>query len=102
MPLRIIFFLAFQQRGVIITKHNEKELSERKMCAFSSKITIHHLLFDCLYAKFLWRMVHFLLGLVPPKDVHDLFIAGTNKGDSNKPLLLIGCATFLPDNMAYK
>jgi len=44
------------------------------MCAFCLKDeTIEQLFFDCLYAKFLWRMVHFVLGLKPPKDIFDLF-----------------------------
>jgi hypothetical protein len=52
------------------------------MCAFCSKDeTIEHLFFDYLYAKFLYRTVHFVLGLKPSKDVHDLFLDGTNKGE---------------------
>ena len=35
--------------------------------------TIHHLFFECSYAKFLWRAVHMILGINPPLHVSHLF-----------------------------
>ena len=71
------------KKGVILTKDNfVRRNYGSKMCAFCSKDeTIEHLFFDCLYAKFLRRVVHFVLGLKPPKDAHDLFYGCTNKGE---------------------
>ena len=63
------------------------------MFAFCSKNeTIEHLFIDCLYAKFLWRSVHFVLGLKPPKDIQDFLQVVQTRGVSNQSFLLKGCA----------
>ena len=63
------------------------------MCAFCSKDeTIEHLFFDYLYAKFLCRVVHFVLGLKPLNDIHDLFPRWYKQGGvPNQSLLFTGC-----------
>ena len=46
---------------------------DRKYCFCSSNESIQHLLFDCHYAKFMWRNVHVSFNLKPPNSVHNLF-----------------------------
>jgi len=64
-------------------------------CNNSGHHTIQHLFFDCLYAKFLRRAVHFVLGLTSQKMPMIIFYMCYKQGGvSNKSLLLIGCTTF--------
>ena len=45
-----------------------------KKCSFCSQDdTIQHLFFDCHYAKFLWRLVHFCFNLQPPRGIDHMF-----------------------------
>ena len=73
------------------------------MCAFCSKNETEHLFFDCLYAKFVCRLVHFVLGLKPPKDIHDfLQVVQTGGGGFKSILLVERMCNHLLENMAYK
>ena len=63
-------------KGVILTKDNlarRQWQGDRKCCCCSSNESIQHLLFDCHYAKFMWRIVHVSFNLIPQTSVHDLF-----------------------------
>jgi len=63
---------------VILTKDNlvRKNWKGSKTCCFGSKPeTIQHLLFECHYAKFLWRAVNIVFGISPPQSNIDLFNA---------------------------
>jgi len=70
------------QEGVILTKDNllKRIWNGNKSCVFCSKdATIEHLFFECLYAKFLWREIHFVLGLKPTLNEWISFMTGTKK-----------------------
>ncbi|WVZ53448.1 hypothetical protein U9M48_004388, partial [Paspalum notatum var. saurae] len=57
--------------------------------------SIQHLLFDCIYAQFLWRVIFITTGLMPPTNVVYLFGSWLKQGGSNLPwLLLTGAAAF--------
>jgi hypothetical protein len=57
--------------------------------------TIHHLFFECVYAKFLWRAVHLLFGLSPPHSIDDLFVNWYKRGDTLHNSLLLTAASAL-------
>jgi hypothetical protein len=45
-----------------------------KLCFFCNvEESIKHLFFECAYARFRWRVVHIVLGIVPPLNIDDLF-----------------------------
>ena len=77
-----INFVVTHQEGVILTKDNllKRNQNGSKSCVFCSRDeTIEHLFFECLYAKFLWRAIHFVLGLKPTLNEWIYFMIGTNK-----------------------
>jgi hypothetical protein len=49
---------------------------------------IQHLFFDCLLAKIIWRVIHMIFGLEPPKNVNNLF-KNWLKGISKKDLIQV-------------
>ena len=54
----------YLKQGVILTKDNlsRRNWGGNKTCCFCSKVeTIHHLFFECFYAKFLWRAVYLVI-----------------------------------------
>jgi hypothetical protein len=65
----------YLKRGVTLTKDNlvKRNWNENKNCVFcSKKETIQHLLFDCHFAKFIWRAIHVTFGIREPINVSDL------------------------------
>ena len=96
LPLKIQIFLWYFKRGVLLTKDNLSRRNWRgdKNCVFCSNTeTIHHLFFDCPYAKFLWRMCHIALGIDPPLGTSNLFGTWSQNGGQGN-LLLFGAAGF--------
>jgi hypothetical protein len=76
LPLKIKVFMWYLYKGVILTKDNlarRQWQGDRKCCFYSSNESIQHLLFDCHYVKFMWKIVHVSLNLIPPTSVHNLF-----------------------------
>jgi len=66
----------YLHRGVVLTKDNlaKRNWHGSKKCVFCSHDeTIKHLFFDCHFAKFLWRVVQYTFGLVPPTSVAQLY-----------------------------
>jgi hypothetical protein len=64
------------KKGVILTKDNliRRHWNGDTRCSFChSPESIQHLFLDCLYAKFLWRAIHILFGILPPQSIDDLF-----------------------------
>jgi hypothetical protein len=74
--LKIEIFLWFFKREIILTKDNlvKRNWNGDKSCCFCNKPkTIQHLFFQCSHAKFLWRSVHMVLGIKPPRNAQNLF-----------------------------
>ena len=76
IPLKIKIFLWYLHRGVVLTKDNlaRRNWNGSKKCVFCShNETIQHLFFDCHFAKFLWRVVQYTFGLVPPTSAAQFY-----------------------------
>jgi hypothetical protein len=54
-----------------------------KCCFCDNKESIQHFLFDCLFAKIVWHIIHITFGLAPPKNITNLF-GNRLKGISRK------------------
>jgi hypothetical protein len=57
--------------------------------------TIQHLFFDCHYAHFLWRAVHWVFGITPPISVSHLFGGWPKLGRRKHNLLVLTGASAL-------
>jgi hypothetical protein len=64
------------------------------VCAIPWK-SLQHLFFDCVYAKFLWRSIHILFGIVPPLNIDDLFVNWSKRGNKKYNTLLLMAAAAL-------
>ena len=65
-------------------------------CCFSdNKETIQHLFFDCHYARFFWRAVHWVFGITSPTSVSHLFQEWSKLGRSKHNLLVLTGASAL-------
>jgi hypothetical protein len=76
LPLKIKVFMWYLYKGVILTKDNlarRQWQKDRKCCLCSSNESIQHLLFDCHFAKFIWRIIQVSFNLLPPTSVHNMF-----------------------------
>jgi hypothetical protein len=65
----------------------------RSFC--SSKETIQHLFFDCVLAKFIWRVVHVVIELAPPNNIRHLFGAWVWDMNSRDRKFLVGIGAML-------
>jgi hypothetical protein len=71
----------------ILTKENLLKRNgngNTSCCLCDKEETIQHLFFGCPLAKIIWRIVHMMFGLSPPKNVKNLFgnwLAGIDKRD---------------------
>jgi hypothetical protein len=98
LPLKIKVFLWYLYKGVILTKDNlaRRHWQGDNKCSFcSSEETIQHLLFDCHFAKFMWRIIHISFNLTPPTSVHNIFtdwLLGFNGKLKSK--VLVGAVAF--------
>jgi hypothetical protein len=98
LPLKIKIFLWYLYKGVILTKDNlaRRHWQRDSKCSFcSSKETIQHHLFDCHFAKFVWRTIHIFFNLTPPTSVHNMFtdcLLGFNGKLKSK--ILVGAVAF--------
>jgi hypothetical protein len=57
--------------GVTLTKDNLVKRNwhgSEKCCFCNNNETLEHLFFDCALAKFVWRIVELIFGLIPPKS----------------------------------
>jgi hypothetical protein len=60
LPLKIKVFIWYLYKGLILTKDNLtwwQCQGDRKCCFCSLNESIQHLLFDCQFAKFIWRII---------------------------------------------
>lgn len=72
LPLKIIFFLLYLARRVILTKDNLVKRyfsSNPKCCYYNSNETIQHLPFNYHHVKNIWRVVQMAMRLNPPASV---------------------------------
>jgi hypothetical protein len=79
VPLKIKIFMWFFHKKVILTKDNILKRSWQgctTYCFCDKDESIHHLFFECPLAKIVWRIVHMTFGLVPLKNVTNLFGIG--------------------------
>jgi hypothetical protein len=75
LPLKIKVFMWYLYKRVIITKDNlarRQWQGDRNCCFCSSNESIQHLLFECHFAKFIWR-IQVSSNLLPPTSVHNMF-----------------------------
>jgi hypothetical protein len=98
IPTRIKIFLWYLKRGVILTKDNlaRRNWNGDTRCSFChSPETIHHLFFECLYAKFLWRVVYLMFRISPLLSIDDLFVNWSKIADNLYSSLLLTAASAL-------
>ena len=94
LPLKIKVFMWYLYKGVILIKDNlarRQWQGDKKCCLCSLNESIQHLLFDCHFAKFMWRIVHASFNLIPPSSVQNLFtswLEGINR--KMKSQILVG------------
>ena len=84
--------------GVILTKDNLVRRNwngDRQCCFCRYTETIQHLFLDCAYAKYLWRAIHILFGIAPPRDINDLFIRWSKIANQKYNSLLLTAASAL-------
>jgi hypothetical protein len=62
------------------------------LCAvFNNLETIQHLFFDCVLAKFLWRVIQLTFGLTKPHTIKHVYGGWVqNMNEKNKRLLFVG------------
>jgi hypothetical protein len=98
LPMKIKIFMWYLKKGMTLTKDNlaRRNWSGDKSCCFCHfSETIYHLFFDCFYAKFLWRSIHLLFGLLPPTYMADLFVRWSKLGNKKYNTLLLTTAAAL-------
>jgi hypothetical protein len=98
VPTKIKIFLWYLKKGVILTKDNLVRRhwnGDTKCCFCHSSETIQHLFLYCLYAKFLWRAVHLLFGIAPPRSIDDLFNRWPKRTNKKHNALLLTEASAL-------
>jgi hypothetical protein len=85
-------------KGVILIKDNlarRQWQGDRKCCFCSSNESIQHLLFDCHFVKFMWKIVHVSFNLIPLISVHNLFTGWLEGIDRKlKTQMLVSASTF--------
>ena len=85
MLLKIKIFMWYLIKGVVLTKDNlaKRNLEWNLKCSLCSNLeSIHHFLFDCCYARFIWRLVYFKFGIKPPRNVNHMFGSWLNGFDT--------------------
>jgi len=98
LPMKIKIFMWYLKRGVILTKDNLARRNwhgDKCCCFFHLPGSIQHLFFDCFYAKFLWRSIHLLFGIIPPICMSDLFNSWSKLGTKKYNLFLLTAAAAL-------
>jgi len=96
--MKIKVFLWYLKKGVILTKDNlvRRNWNGDSTCCFCHlPETIKHIFLDCFYAKFLWRAVHLLFGISPPRDIFDLFNRWSKTTNKKYNSLLLSAASVL-------
>jgi hypothetical protein len=74
-------------REAILTKDNLvwRNWHGNKMCCFcNSDETVRHLFFDCVLAKFIWKVIHLTFDLRPLDNIRHVFDDWVQNMKSNK------------------
>jgi len=98
LPMKIEVFMLYLKRGVILTKDNlvKRNWHGNTCCCFCNfNESIQHLFFDCFYAKFLWRSIHMLFGIVVPINMTELYQHWSKLGTKKYNSLLLTTAAAL-------
>jgi hypothetical protein len=94
VPLKIKIFMWYMRKEVVITKDNlaRQNWGGSTQCSFCLRdVSIQHLFFDCLYARFLWGLVQITFSISPPQNIQHLFTGWINQGRGKlKQQLLVG------------
>jgi hypothetical protein len=99
VPLKIKVFLWLLYREAILTKDNlvKRNWNGNIMCCFCNQLeTIRHLLFDCILAKFSWRVIQLTFGLTKSHDIRHVYGGWSQNMDAKiKRILFVGIGTML-------
>ena len=96
-PLKIMIFLWYLRRGVMLTKDNLARPNchgSEKCCFCHKNETIKHLFFKCCFARAVWGCIQVALGLPQPRSISHMFgslLWGIGK--DLKFLVLLGAAS---------
>ena len=94
VPLKVKIFLWLLYKKVILTKDNlaRKNWKGNKKCCFCNlDENIHHLFFDCPFAKFIWRVISIAFNIQIPESTSHVYGAWfTNFDASIKYQMLVG------------
>jgi hypothetical protein len=85
--LKIKVFLWLLYREAILTKDNlvKRNWHENdKSCFCNNYDTILHLFFECVLAKFIWRVIQIPFGLGPPNNIRHTFGAWVHNMNTQK------------------
>jgi hypothetical protein len=99
IPLKIKVFLWLLYREEILTKDNlvKSNWHGNEMCSFcNNHETIQHLFFECVLAKFIWRVFHLVSGLFAPNNIRHMFrswVYGMNPKE--RQIFLVGIGAML-------
>jgi hypothetical protein len=63
--------------------------------AYVTHQKVFNTFFYCFYAKFLWRAVHLMFGILPPHSIDDLFNRWSKTGGNKHNSLLLTAALAL-------
>ena len=99
VPLKINIFMWFLHRKVLLTKDNlaKRNWTGCTKCVFCQlEETVEHLFITCLFAKHIWRLIHFTFSIHPPTSITNLFGNWLHGIDSKtKAIIRIGVCAFL-------
>ena len=96
---RIKVFLWYLKRGVVLTKDNFAKHNwhgDKNCCFCHLPETVHHLFFECSYARCLWRAVQVSFGINIPANKDELFSQWLRpNGPKTNTLLLVAAAALI-------
>jgi hypothetical protein len=86
------------QKEVVLTKDNlvRHNWGGSKQCSFYLRDeSIHHLFFECRYARFLWGLTQIAFNISPPNNVQHMFGRWINQvGGKLRRQMLAGASAF--------
>ena len=99
LPARIKVFLWYLKRVVVLNKDNLAKYNwhgNKNCCFCHSPETIHHLFFQCSYARFPWQAVQVSFGINISTNKDELFSKWLRpNGPKTNTLLLVAAAVLI-------